>query len=143
MLEAGNGDIDLIFCGDDIGSQRGLLMSLDAFEANIKPYHLQLNEMIHRHGARVVYHSDGAIMKAIPSLIEMGIDILQPLQFDAEGMDPEVLEGLLWRGVVVRGGSQCPEDLALGYSRRCQGGSEGADSPAGQVRRLHSWGLRT
>ena len=60
MLEAGNGDIDLIFCGDDIGSQRALLMSLDTFEANIKPYHLQLNEMIHRHGAKVVYDGDAA-----------------------------------------------------------------------------------
>mgnify|MGYP001825885443 FL=1 len=91
MLEAGGGDIDLIFCGDDIGSQRGLLMSLDAFKQNIKPYHVQLNEMIHRYGAKVVYHSDGAILKAIPSLIAMGIDVLQPLQFDAEGMDPKML----------------------------------------------------
>ncbi len=114
MLEAGKGDIDLIFCGDDIGSQRALLMSLDTFEANIKPYHLQLNEMIHHHGARVVYHSDGAIMKAIPSLIEMGIDILQPLQFDAEGMDPEVLKTSYGDVLSFEGGVSVQKTLPLG-----------------------------
>jgi len=114
ILEAGNGDIDLIFCGDDIGAQRSLLMSLDVFETNIKPYHVQLNEMIHHHGARVIYHSDGAIMKAIPSLIDMGIDILQPLQFDAAGMDPEVLKASHGGVLAFEGGVSVQKTLPLG-----------------------------
>lgn len=114
ILEAGNGDVDLIFCGDDIGTQRGLLMSLDSFEAQIKPYHVQLNQMIHRHGAKVVYHSDGAVMKAIPSLIGMGIDVLQPLQLDAEGMDAEVLKTTHGEVLCFEGGVSVQKTLPLG-----------------------------
>jgi uroporphyrinogen decarboxylase len=114
ILEAGNGDIDLIFCGDDIGTQRGLLMSLDTFETNIKPYHTQMNAMIHRHDARVIYHSDGAIMKAVPALVDMGIDILQPLQFDAAGMGPEALKTTYGDVLSFEGGVSVQKTLPLG-----------------------------
>ena len=114
ILEAGGGKIDLLFCGDDIGAQRGLLMSLDTFEQHIKPYHVRLNQMIHDHGARVVYHSDGAIMKAIPALIEMGIDVLQPLQFDAAGMDPEILKATHGDVLCFEGGVSVQKTLPLG-----------------------------
>jgi uroporphyrinogen decarboxylase len=114
ILEAGNGNIDLIFCADDIGTQRSLLMSLDTFEANIKPYHVQLNQMIHDHGARVIYHSDGAVMKAVPALMDMGIDILQPLQFDAVGMDPETLKARYGGVLSFEGGVSVQKTLPLG-----------------------------
>jgi uroporphyrinogen decarboxylase len=114
ILEAGNGKIDLIFCGDDIGSQKALLMSLDTFESNIRPYHMQLNKMIHDHGARVIYHSDGAVMKAIPSLLEMGIDVLQALQFDAAGWDPAALKDAYGDVLSFEGGVSVQKTLPLG-----------------------------
>ena len=114
ILEAGKGDIDLIFCADDIGTQRGLMMSLDTIEANIAPYHARLNEMIHDHGARVIYHSDGGVMKAIPALMEMGIDILQPLQFDAAGMEPETLKARYGDVLCFEGGVSVQKTLPLG-----------------------------
>jgi len=89
-------------------------MSLDTFEQHIKPYHVRLNQMIHEHGARVVYHSDGAIMKAIPALIEMGIDVLQPLQFDAAGMDPEILKTTHGDVLCFEGGVSVQKTLPLG-----------------------------
>jgi uroporphyrinogen decarboxylase len=91
-LEAAPGLIDLVFTADDIGGQKGLLLSLPMWEAHIKPYHARLNATIHGLGARVIYHTDGSVMRAVPGLIDMGIDVLQALQFDAEGMDPVALK---------------------------------------------------
>ena len=74
------------------GGQNGLLMSLPMWREFIEPYHVELNRAIHEFGMRVIYHSDGAVMKVVPGLIEMGIDVLQALQFDAQGMDPAALK---------------------------------------------------
>ena len=92
MLRAAKGGVDLAFTADDIGGQTGLLMSLPMWETFLKPYHIRLNRAIHDCGVRVIYHSDGAIMAAVDGLIDMGIDILQALQFSAAGMDPAALK---------------------------------------------------
>jgi uroporphyrinogen decarboxylase len=92
MLSAAQGGVDLAFTADDIGGQRGLLMSLKTWETFIKPHHARLNRAIHEFGVRVIYHSDGAVMDAVDGLIDMGIDVLQALQFSAEGMDPVKLK---------------------------------------------------
>lgn len=92
MFEAAPGEIDLAFTADDLGGQNGLLLSLDMWETFIKPHHRRLNRLLHDYGAKVVYHTDGAVMEAVPGLVEMGIDVLQALQFDAKGMDPRLLK---------------------------------------------------
>jgi len=92
ILDAGQGEFDLVFTADDLGGQQGLLISRAMWEEFIKPYHVRLNEVIHRHNARIIYHSDGAVSEVVDGLIDMGIDVLQALQFDAAGMDPEDLK---------------------------------------------------
>jgi len=114
ILEAGQGKIDLIFCGDDIGMQQGLLISLETFIEFIKPLHIELNKTIHEYGATVIYHTDGAIMKAVPDLIDMGIDILQALQFDAAGMDPQILKESYGETLCFEGGVSVQKTLPLG-----------------------------
>ena len=92
MLSAAKGNVDLAFTADDIGSQRGLLMSLEMWEKFIKPYHMRLNKTIHEFGVKVIYHTDGAVMEVVDGLIDMGIDVLQALQFSADGMDATALK---------------------------------------------------
>lgn len=92
MLAAADGGVDLAFTADDIGGQNGLLMSLPMWETFIKPYHVRLNTAIHEFGVKVIYHTDGSVMDAVPGLIDMGIDVLQALQFSAKGMDPRLLK---------------------------------------------------
>lgn len=92
LLSVADGGIDLVFTADDIGGQDGLLMSLPMWEAHIKPHHERLNAVIHGFGARIIYHSDGAVQEAVAGLVDMGIDVLQALQFDARGMDPRRLK---------------------------------------------------
>lgn len=92
ILKAANGEIDLVFTADDLGGQQGLLMSRDMWEEFIKPHHAELNQLIHSFDTRVIYHTDGAVMDVVDGLVEMGIDVLQALQFDAEKMDPVTLK---------------------------------------------------
>ncbi len=114
LLAASAGEIDLVFTADDIGGQNGLLMSLDMWSEHIKPYHERLNRAIHEFGARVIYHSDGAVMEAVPGLIEMGVDVLQALQFDAAGMDPVTLKREYGDRLCFEGGVSVQKTLPFG-----------------------------
>ncbi len=114
VLEEARGGVDLIFTADDIGDQRGLLMPLAKWEALIKPYHRRLNEAIHGFGAKVIYHTDGSVMAAVDGLIDMGIDVLQALQFSAEGMDPLRLKQDFGERLCFEGGVSVQTTLPFG-----------------------------
>ncbi len=114
ILSAVPSEIDLVFTADDIGGQTGLLLSLDMWERFIKPYHVELNRAIHEFGVRVIYHSDGAVMEAVPGLIDMGIDVLQALQFDASGMDPLALKTRHGKRLCFEGGASVQKTLPFG-----------------------------
>ena len=113
-LEAAGGGIDLIFTADDIGQQNGLLMSVEMWETHIKPHHVRINRVIHEGGAKVIYHSDGAVMQAVPGLVDMGIDVLQALQFDAEGMNPRRLKEQHGDRLCFEGGVSVQRTLPFG-----------------------------
>jgi uroporphyrinogen decarboxylase len=113
-LAAAKGQIDLVFTADDIGGQNGLLMSLPMWKEHLQPYHRRLNRVIHEFGAKVIYHSDGAVMEAVPGLIEMGIDVLQALQFDAKGMDPVALKRNYGDVLCFEGGVSVQRTLPFG-----------------------------
>jgi len=114
ILAAGDGEIDLVFTADDIGGQRGLLMSLAMWEQFLKPYHSELNNLIHEFDAKVIYHSDGSVTEAVPGLIDMGIDCLQALQFSAHNMDPVFLKRSYGEWLCFEGGISVQTTLPLG-----------------------------
>ena len=113
-LEAADGKIDLAFTADDIGSQNDLLISLPLWEEMIKPYHKRLNKIIHEYGAKIIYHSDGAVMKAVDGLMDMGIDVLEALQFDATGMNPAELKAKAGDRLSFHGGVSVQSTLPFG-----------------------------
>jgi uroporphyrinogen decarboxylase len=114
MLEAADGRVDLAFTADDIAGQRGLLISPGMWRKYIMPYHVRLNDAIHQFDVKVIYHSDGAVQKAVPGLIEMGIDVLQALQFSAEGMEPAYLKGHFGDRLCFEGGVSVQTTLPFG-----------------------------
>lgn len=114
ILEQAPGDFALAFTADDIGGQDGLLLSPALWETHLKPHHVRLNRAIHEYGVRVIYHSDGAVMDAVPGLIEMGIDVLQALQFDAAGMDPARLKADHGDALSFEGGVSVQHTLPFG-----------------------------
>jgi uroporphyrinogen decarboxylase len=89
-------------------------MSLPMWRQHLQPYHARLNRVIHELGAQVIYHSDGSVMAAVPGLIEIGIDVLQALQFDAAGMDPVALKRLYGDRLCFQGGISVQRTLPFG-----------------------------
>ncbi|MBC7234830.1 MAG: hypothetical protein H5T69_03235 [Chloroflexi bacterium] len=115
MLAAAPGQIDLAFTADDLAGQQGPLLSHEMWETFIKPQHKRLNEAIHQfEGVHVIYHSDGAVLPFVEGLIDMGIDVLQALQFSARGMDPRVLKARFGDQLCFEGGVSVQTTLPFG-----------------------------
>ena len=91
-LEASRGRIDIFWALTDLGTQSGLLQSRETFHRFIAPSLRTLAQLTHRHGVTFMFHSCGAVRDVIPDLIELGVDILNPIQPAAAGMAPEGLK---------------------------------------------------
>lgn len=86
LREAGN-NIDIIKIGDDLGTQESLLMSPKMYREFLKPLHADLISFIkERTNAKVLFHTDGDVFPLIDDFIEIGIDILNPIQTSAGKM---------------------------------------------------------
>jgi uroporphyrinogen decarboxylase len=88
------GTITMVTFGEDMGSEIDLLISRAHFRELIWPYLKCVGDLVHECGAKVYVHSDGAIGKIIPDFIEMGADILDPVQWRLPGMDLAELKAL-------------------------------------------------
>jgi uroporphyrinogen decarboxylase len=79
--------IDVVCEMDDFGHQQSLWVSAAMFRRLIKPRYAELFSFIKkRYGKKILLHSDGAIYPLIPDIIEMGVEILNPVQVGAQGM---------------------------------------------------------
>ena len=92
FLEATKGKVQAILIGDDVGSQRGLMISPALISEFVIPGAKKLIVLALSYGVKVVYHSCGSIVDAIPLLIEAGVDVIHPIQALAAGMDPANLK---------------------------------------------------
>ena len=98
------GNIDIWFFGNDYATQNGLLFSLEMFEDFFLENTKQLTELAKSHGLKVMAHSCGAISELLPLLIEAGVDIIDPVQTTATGMDPTSLKKRYGEKIVFHGG---------------------------------------
>ncbi|HLC02402.1 MAG TPA: uroporphyrinogen decarboxylase family protein [Anaerolineales bacterium] len=90
---------------DDLCGQQGWLVNPDLYRQVVKPKQRRLVEAIKRKtGAKLFYHSCGACRELIPDLIDLGFDILNPVQVSARGMDTKSLKGEFGRDIVFWGG---------------------------------------
>jgi len=83
---------DMVYTYDDIAAQNTLLMSKAMWAEFVRPYHQQLNRVIKSYGKTVMYHSCGAIYDMIEDLAELPIDVLNPIQPNAAGMDMDKIK---------------------------------------------------
>ncbi len=104
VLEAGEGLIDLMEYNDDVGGQQGLLISPELWRRHLKPRMAAFTALCRQHGAAVKYHSCGGVRPIIPDLIEIGVDVLNPIQTLAEGMEPEALKREFGAHITLHGG---------------------------------------
>jgi uroporphyrinogen decarboxylase len=91
-LEQSDGQIDMIGSGGDIGTQKGMMLAPRLWREHIKPYSKKLIRGFKDMGYYTFYHSCGSIVPVIEDLIEIGLDVLDPVQISAAGMDPQTLK---------------------------------------------------
>ncbi len=100
------GDIvDIIKFGDDLGTNTGPFMPLDVYEQFFKPRHRMMCEYVKKNSsAHTMLHCCGGIYELIPGLIGAGFEILNPVQINAYGMDPERLKNEFGNDITFWGG---------------------------------------
>ncbi len=103
ILQAADGMIDAVLCGDDFGTQRGLLISPASFDAIFAPLKKEFFDMVHSYGARVTHHCCGSSHELIPRFVDLGMDALQTIQPQAEGMNPYELKAAYHGRLVLHG----------------------------------------
>ena len=97
--------VQVINVNDDLGTQDAPQVSPRLYRQRIKPYHARLYQyMKSRCTAAIFLHSDGAIAPLIPDLIDAGVDILNPIQVSARGMDPAELKREFGKDLCFWGG---------------------------------------
>ncbi|MGD2166078.1 MAG: uroporphyrinogen decarboxylase family protein, partial [Anaerolineae bacterium] len=120
--------VDVVQFEDDLGMQDRPLLRPELYREMVKPYHGRLFRFVKSHcDAYVLLHTDGAVAPLIPDFIDMGVDILNPVQVSAAGMATETLKREYGDQITFWGGgcdSQgvlpfgTPEDVADEVKRR-------------------------
>jgi len=91
-LEAAGGSIDILWLGEDLGTQRGPMVSLELFRRHIRPRHQRFVDLARAFNIPVMMHSCGSSSWAYNDFIEMGITIVDTLQPEAKDMAPRDLK---------------------------------------------------
>jgi len=120
--------VQVVVFEDDLGMQDRPLISPDLYRRLVKPYHEKLYGFAKAHfDGYLMLHTDGFVSPFIPDFIEMGIDILNPIQISAIGLDTKDLKREYGQDIVFWGGgceSQnilpfgSPEDVREDVKRR-------------------------
>lgn len=108
---------DVVFlCGTDFGTQESTFCSPGTFRDLYAPYYKKMTDWIHANTTWNVFkHSCGAVANFMPLFIEVGIDVINPVQISAKGMDRERLKGEFGNDLVFWGGGvDTQKTLAFG-----------------------------
>jgi len=113
LLEMG---VEILWCGDDFGSQNGMLIDPVTWRSKIKPRIRFMFEEFRKvqPDIKLAWHSCGSILSIIPDFIELGLDILNPIQPMAKGMDPVFLKREYGEDLTFFGGIDIQELLPMG-----------------------------
>jgi len=105
VLDAAGDLIDVVQEADDLGGQNNMLISPEMYRKYVKPRHKELFGFIRsKTNAKIFIHSCGSFKEIMPDLIEVGVDILNPVQFNAKGMDAIGLKRDFGKDLVFWGG---------------------------------------
>ena len=109
---------DVALYYDDMGMQTGGFVSLDDFRQFVKPYTGRYVKAIKKMtGAKIFYHTCGSVYSYMNDIIEMGIDVLNPIQPLAKNMAPEILKSEFGKRICFHGGIDEQKLLPFGSRR--------------------------
>ena len=111
MLTVYGDGIDIVYMADDYCSQMGPLFSPQSFEEFVVPYLTKFVTKTHEHGKKFLLHCCGAVRPLLPMIIDAGVDMLEPIQIRANGMDPAGLKKDFGKDLCFYGGVDLQETL--------------------------------
>jgi len=114
FYEATRGKLDAVLIGNDFGSQQCLMLSRDLIREFVWPGTRRLVQQAKSYGLKVIHHSCGAIQELIPDLMELGVDVIHPIQALAHGMSAEELHEKFAGQVAFCGGVDAQDLLVRG-----------------------------
>ena len=91
LLSAANGKIDMVWLGEDLGTQDSPLISMDMLQKLILPRQKRFFDLAKSHGLKTMMHNCGSSSWAFDDFVEMGIDVVDTLQPEARDMAPAYL----------------------------------------------------
>ncbi len=103
-LEASGRRIDVFWALTDLGTQDRMIMGREMMQRWVYAPLRRMADVVHAEGVKLMFHSCGAVREAIPDLIASGVDILNPLQPAARGMDPAGLKRDFGGSIAFHGG---------------------------------------
>lgn len=123
FLDAVGPYVQMVEVADDLASQQSLLISPAMYRRYIKPAERELYGLIHEKAphAALFRHCDGAICSLIPDLIEVGVNVLNPVQTSSKGMDPKMLKQTFGQSLTFHGtieGVERPMDCLVDEVRQ-------------------------
>jgi len=92
VLEKANGAIDMIWIGEDLGTQEGPLIGRDFYQKHLKPHHKKYADLAKSYDVPVMQHSCGSSSWAFNDMLEIGITAVDTLQPEAKNMAPQYLK---------------------------------------------------
>ncbi|MDD4872073.1 MAG: uroporphyrinogen decarboxylase family protein [Kiritimatiellae bacterium] len=114
MLEKYGDGIDIVYMADDYCSQQSPLFSPATFQEFVVPYLKEFTEIVHKHNKKFLLHCCGAVRPLLPMIIDAGVDMLEPIQIRAEGMDPSGLKKDFGKDLCFYGGVDLQNILCKG-----------------------------
>jgi uroporphyrinogen decarboxylase len=121
VFETAGDLIDIVYFYDDLASQQGLLMSPAMYCRYIQPFHRRIIELAKHHGKPTMQHCCGSVYPLINQLIEMGLNILNPIQPSAKNMHPEKLAQEFGGKITFHGGIDVQHFLLRATPREVRG----------------------
>lgn len=120
IFKAGEGFIDIFMMGDDFGTQKGLLISAEMFRRYFAPKLKEFAAQAKNYGMKVMLHSCGSVKVIIPDIIDIGVDILNPVQTNAKNMIPEDLKAEFGDKICFHGGIDIQHTLPFGTANEVE-----------------------
>jgi uroporphyrinogen decarboxylase len=119
-LEVADGKIDILCVGEDCSTQQGRLFPPEVFEKVFVPRLKKFYDLAHEFGAKVMMHSCGDTHEIIPTFIDMGLDVLDAMQPEPVGMNPERLKKEYYGKLAFCGLISTQETLPKGTIEQCR-----------------------
>ena len=127
----GVGDyINIIMFSEDLGSQNGPFYSRDIFRRVFKPKYKKMYDYVHENSnCKILLHTCGSVYELLPDLVDIGLDILNPIQTTAKDMEPERLKKEFGKDLTFWGGgcnirdilpSKSPKEVKEDVKRRIE-----------------------